>query len=709
MKKLNRVLSVLLALSLCASLLSVAALAGGETDELAGQSPVQTEQSLPAPAEETKEPAGEDTGSAVPDDMQNESLTAPQATDAEPLTDAAGFAARLVETLKNNVLTDVNQNGNSGKPGSYLKDYDPYILRLEAVIVDSAAAYQAAVDTETWNAEYEALKSYSKINSSHDNAIIALLARVIAAGTSYTHTVTGEMLGTGGRPISDGKETFYTYCSEYHFAYPAIGTDYAEGEAIAEVNAVSAKLVRALEAGYPLDSYGLSRYYDEMVGADIGMGMSTQQVIWDILAGKSAPSYTDAYSAALFTYATTDQALERVDTVTVTAEPESPVALVYDETTGSYAGTFTLDAERYVAITAVEIPGNAEVRCTLPNMGSHITPPLTGSTVLIPGSTVTLTVDGGAERVEDMRFSYVSYEKVGDDLTSFRNYDVVYDGGSETGKPYQTMIGFAMEEVKGALDVAFTLTGKPGEPEEPERTTGALTLEKVFAGAEVTAPGDLTFTVESDNGAFETRTLTLADFTLTDGVYACTLKELPLGTYTFTERNAGVADYDLTVTYAVDGAAANSASAALTEETASAALRITNTYTRTSGGDDSEPPYEPPYVPPYVPPVTPVDPTPTPVETPVVTPEVPVEEIDIPEEDTPLADRPEQPPEPTLPDEPTGEIIIVDETVPMGGLPQTGTVDAGAVALRDGLMMFFVLLSALSLAGLAVCVATRKR
>ena len=68
----------------------------------------------------------------------------------------------------------------------------------------------------------------------------------------------------------------------------------------------------------------------------MGLGISTQQVIWDILAGKSVPTYQDAYSRALFTYATTDQVLERVDAVTVAAQPEGPAVLTYDEAGDKY-------------------------------------------------------------------------------------------------------------------------------------------------------------------------------------------------------------------------------------------------------------------------------------------------------------------------------------------------------------------------------------
>ena len=575
---------------------------------------------------------------------------------------------------------------------------------MEAVIAACAAAYADEVGQETVNARYDELNHYNKTDSTHDKAIIALLSEVLAAGVDYTHTVTADGYGTGGRPISDGAETFYTYCSEDHFTYPVKGLGYRAAEPTDAVSGHAERLVRALEAGYPLDSYGLSRLYDEVITPGLGMGLSTQQVIWDILADKSVPTYSDAYSAALFTYATTDQVLERTDVATVTAQPEGPAVLTYDEAADRYTGSFTLAAGKYAEITAETLPENAEAYYALPAFPEGVRYPLTGDVALVPGSVVTLVADGEAQSVSGLRFSYVSFRRVGDTLASFLNYDVVYDGSHEVGLPFQTMIGFGMEAVMGALDVSVALTGKPGQ--EPERAAGVLTLEKVFAGAEAATPEGLTFTVESDSEGFAPRTLTLADFTLDGGVYTCTLEELPLGTYTFTEQNAGAAGYDLTAAYTVDGREADRAAAALTEEHTSAALRIINTYTAVSesGG-------EPPYVPPYRPPVTPTEPEPTPGPSlpPAGTPETPDVELEIPEEDVPLAGRPEQPPEPELPDEPAGEVIIVEEGTPLGGLPQTGSVDADAVAFRDGLMTFFVILSALSAAGLAVCIATRKR
>lgn len=704
LKRLNRVLSVLLALSLCVSLFSIAALAGEDYDRPAAEAGLE-ELVTPTPN------GGEEEGALRPEIVQN-GLPAPTASEEEKEdVSSALFAATLVEKLKSHVLTEANHNGTAdrpGTPGIYSREYDAFVQRLEAVVYGCAAAYADQAGPEVVREQYDALVGYNKINSTHDKAIVALLSEVLAAGVAYTHTVTGDGFGTGGRSITGNGETFYTYCSEPHFAYPGMGVGYLGGEPVAEVSANAARLVRALEAGYPLDSYGLSRYYDDMLSHSMGLGMNTQQVIWDILAGKSVPTYQDAYSRALFTYATTDQVLERVDAVTVAAQPEGPAVLTYDEAGDKYTGYFTLSADKYAEITAVKIPENAEATYSLPGPWSGTQFPLTDSSSLVPGSVVTVTVSGAEQSVSDLGFSYVSYRRVGGELSSFLNYGVVYDGAHEVGKPYQTMIGFGMEAVMGALDVTFTLAGKPGEePEKPETAAGTLTLEKVFAGAATTVPEGLTFTLESGNGSFETWTLTLADFAQADGVYACTLEKLPLGTYTFTEQNAGLADYNLAVTFAVGGQGADRAAAVLTEEHSSAVLRITNTYTKASGAEE-----EPPYVPPYRPPVTPVEPeepTPGPGDNPAEIPETPGSEVEIPEENIPLADRPEQPPEPVLPDEPTGETIIVDENVPLGGLPQTGTVDVHAAAFRDGLMMFFVILSALSLAGLTVCIATRKR
>ena len=520
LKRLNRVLSVLLALSLCVSLFSIAALAGEEYDRPAAEAGLE-ELVTPTPT------GGEEEGAPRPDTVQN-GLPAPTAAEEEKEdVSSALFAATLVEKLKSHVLTEANHNGTvdrPGTPGIYSREYDAFVQRLEAVVYGCAAAYADQAGPEVVREQYDALVGYNKIISTHDKAIVALPSEVLAAGVD---TVTGDGFGTGGRSITGNGETFYTYCSGPRFAYPGMGVGYLGGEPVAEVSANAARLVRALEAGYPLDSYGLSRYYDDMLSHSMGLGISTQQVIWDILAGKSVPTYQDAYSRALFTYATTDQVLERVDAVTVAAQPEGPAVLTYDEAGDKYTGYFTLSADKYAEITAVKIPENAEATYSLPGLWSGTQFPLTDSASLVLGSVVTVTVSGAEQSVSDLGFSYVSYRRVGGELSSFLNYGVVYDGAHEVGKPYQTMIGFGMEAVMGALDVSFTLAGKPGEePEKPETAAGTLTLEKVFAGAATTVPEGLSFTLESGNGSFETRTLTLTDFVQADGVYACTLEKL---------------------------------------------------------------------------------------------------------------------------------------------------------------------------------------
>ena len=120
LKRLNRVLSVLLALSLCVSLFSIAALAGEEYDRPAAEAGLE-ELVTPTPT------GGEEEGAPRPDTVQN-GLPAPTAAEEEKEdVSSALFAATLVEKLKSHVLTEANHNGTvdrPGTPGIYSREYD---------------------------------------------------------------------------------------------------------------------------------------------------------------------------------------------------------------------------------------------------------------------------------------------------------------------------------------------------------------------------------------------------------------------------------------------------------------------------------------------------------------------------------------------------------------------------------------------------------
>ena len=103
-----------------------------------------------------------------------------------------------------------------------------------------------------------------------------------------------------------------------------------------------------------------------MIAPKTGMGLNTQQVIWGHSGRQERPHLYRRLQPGLFNYATTDQVLKRVDAVTVTAQPEGPAVLTYDEAEDRFTGSFTLSAGKYAEITAVRIPENAEVTYRLP-------------------------------------------------------------------------------------------------------------------------------------------------------------------------------------------------------------------------------------------------------------------------------------------------------------------------------------------------------
>ena len=109
------------------------------------------------------------------------------------------------------------------------------------------------------------------------------------------------------------------------------------------------------------------------------------------------------------------------------------------------------------------------------------------------------------------------------------------------------------------------------------------------------------------------------------------------------------------------------------------------------------------------------EPTPSPSTEPTPTP-VPSDEVEIPDDDTPMGDLPEEVPEDIpdgdipmggLPEDP-GETDIVEEGVPMGNLPQTGTQGVYSAVDPTRTLGMMALTASLMAAGLLVLIGRRK-
>ena len=231
---------------------------------------------------------------------------------------------------------------------------------------------------------------------------------------------------------------------------------------------------------------------------------------------------------------------------------------------------------------------------------------------------------------------------------------VLHDGETEVTAAFAG--GSSVIHLSLGEDALYTNTYDDG--------TGALTINKVFAGRTVTTSG-LAFRVVGPD-SFE-QVVPYADFT--DGSY--TLNGLNPGKYTVTEENAAVSGYRLSTTG--EGEVEVTANEA-------AEITITNTYSRRA-------PYRPSVTPdpdPVTPDPDPVTPDPDPV-TPDPDPVEPDAPIDIPDDDVPLID------EPDLPEPP---VDIPDEEVPLADVPKTDD--------KLGLYVTLALLSGIGLAWLAV-------
>lgn len=123
-----------------------------------------------------------------------------------------------------------------------------------------------------------------------------------------------------------------------------------------------------------------------------------------------------------------------------------------------------------------------------------------------------------------------------------------------------------------------------------KRDTGSLTLTKTVSGlsaAELEAAirsGKIKFVLENVETK-EKYSHTLAEFLQRDGKYVWEISGLPTGTYTITESDYDMADYQNGITYSVTGKGSGTGAEASVAVTGSAAAQVefTDTYTSTRG------------------------------------------------------------------------------------------------------------------------------
>lgn len=236
----------------------------------------------------------------------------------------------------------------------------------------------------------------------------------------------------------------------------------------------------------------------------------------------------------------------------------------------------------------------------------------------------------------------------------------------------------------------------------PPAETGSLEITKTVEGLEGTdaLPGDYSVAVTVSENGDAVGTVSFTGSDIADG-NAKAINGVPVGEHTYTVEETvtgtGVSGGQLVIgssTYTMSSDISDNGYAVNIGTEDAARIGITNTYTKsvtpTDPGDDD-------------------DPTPPPTST----------TTDIPDENTPLAPQPDpaQPAETEIVEDEVPlapqpaeaeEVPIVEEAVPMGNLPQTGSVPGQAVdpSTTLGLLAFSLSLAA---AGLAILIGRKKK
>lgn len=298
-------------------------------------------------------------------------------------------------------------------------------------------------------------------------ALQKLLNIISAEVSDYTTHCSPGMFGEKGIWIQNQSTKYYTYCSQERNAqYPESGLKYLLLEDDESIRKYAEPLSRALEAGYPLDLYGLSSLTQIPDGTK---ATYTQMIIWAILRGEESTGLPeDKYAMALFEYAMTGtlpkgyETIRNKASVSVAAEDLSDnVLLMYENLPDEdeykdyedvakeyrYKALIHLKSDKDVTITLDSLPKGTKI---VYNYFGKVKELLAGETIDKATELVYLSNEKLPEKNE-IQFSYVSYQVVNQDsIKSLMNLDIIDKDGWSV---YQKMIGYQLKDVAGTLSV----------------------------------------------------------------------------------------------------------------------------------------------------------------------------------------------------------------------------------------------------------------
>lgn len=234
------------------------------------------------------------------------------------------------------------------------------------------------------------------------------------------------------------------------------------------------ELKRTLNAGYPIDAYGLSKLTNE---SNQYRGTYTQYVVWAILGDGSYKSFvettTNAYLKALYEYALSGKINGSIPT-SLNNEMTVSESILSANVNGTFSGELYFTSNKNFSVTITSIPEGISLSI--------------GEKKLALGDVVetsdVLTVNAvSAFSSGNIDFKYVSNIRASEELTVFKTDQI--NGTGDSALPYQRMIGYGYTqatasisaEVKIKADTPTTEDTPDDTPTTPETTDKVPTVD----------------------------------------------------------------------------------------------------------------------------------------------------------------------------------------------------------------------------------------